>query len=288
MIQASAELVRLLNSSDTFRMADLYTFTLKSGTVLRYTDADIDVEWEGNLYKADELLITRGSITTSVGLEVDEMQVNITALTTGIIANGMTFYQMLTKGLFDNAGFTVNRAFFSEWGKTPVGVIKRFSGRVSDIEFSRSQADLTVSSYIKMLDIAMPRNLFETSCNHTPFSAGCGLNKANWGVGGSVQSGSTKSLIKTGIVRDDEDYFTLGMLTFTTGLNAGISRTIKSYNNKTGEVVPVAAFPAEVSIGDTFMVYAGCDRTMDCCKKRFNNLANFRGFPFTPIVEDVI
>ncbi len=34
--------------------------------------------------------------------------------------------------------------------------------------------------------------------------------------------------------------------------------------------------------GDAFTVYQGCDHTMATCKAKFNNLANFRGFPFVP------
>ena len=34
--------------------------------------------------------------------------------------------------------------------------------------------------------------------------------------------------------------------------------------------------------GDAFTVYAGCDHTQGTCQNRFNNLANFRGFPYVP------
>ncbi len=34
--------------------------------------------------------------------------------------------------------------------------------------------------------------------------------------------------------------------------------------------------------GDTFTVYQGCDHTPGACAGKFNNLANFRGFPYVP------
>ena len=43
--------------------------------------------------------------------------------------------------------------------------------------------------------------------------------------------------------------------------------------------------PFAPSPGDAFTVYAGCDHTQGTCQGRFNNLANFRGFPYVPPPE---
>jgi len=40
--------------------------------------------------------------------------------------------------------------------------------------------------------------------------------------------------------------------------------------------------PATPAAGDAFTVAFGCDHTRGTCQGRFNNLANFRGFPFVP------
>ena len=42
---------------------------------------------------------------------------------------------------------------------------------------------------------------------------------------------------------------------------------------------PLQSTPAP---GDTFTVYYGCDHTPGTCQSKFNNLANFRGFPYIP------
>ena len=44
MKSASASLISLLNTSSVFYPADLYTFTLISGTVVRYTSHDINIQ----------------------------------------------------------------------------------------------------------------------------------------------------------------------------------------------------------------------------------------------------
>jgi uncharacterized phage protein (TIGR02218 family) len=42
---------------------------------------------------------------------------------------------------------------------------------------------------------------------------------------------------------------------------------------------PLQSLPAT---GDTFTVYQGCDHTPGTCSSKFNNLPNFRGFPYVP------
>jgi uncharacterized phage protein (TIGR02218 family) len=42
------------------------------------------------------------------------------------------------------------------------------------------------------------------------------------------------------------------------------------------------AMPEPVASGDTFIVTAGCDKTLATCRDRFANSENFRGFPHIP------
>jgi uncharacterized phage protein (TIGR02218 family) len=72
-------------------------------------------------------------------------------------------------------------------------------------------------------------------------------------------------------------------VTFESGANVGVSRTVRQsttsglYLARPLDYVPTA--------GDSFVVYKGCDKSMTTCQSRFNNLANFRGFPFVPPPE---
>lgn len=77
--------------------------------------------------------------------------------------------------------------------------------------------------------------------------------------------------------------FDQGTITFTGGPCAGLSRTIKAGD---GSGLTLAyALPQAPAIGDPFTAYVGCDKTMATCAGRFNNLAQFRGFPFIPVPE---
>ncbi len=37
-----------------------------------------------------------------------------------------------------------------------------------------------------------------------------------------------------------------------------------------------------IAVGDAFSVSAGCDKRFSTCRDRFDNIANFRGFPQMP------
>ena len=72
-------------------------------------------------------------------------------------------------------------------------------------------------------------------------------------------------------------------MTFTSGRNAGVTRTIRT--NEGGAITVVMPFYYPPAAGDSFEVLPACDKSVNCCKVRFNNLAHFRGYPFIPVPE---
>jgi len=74
-------------------------------------------------------------------------------------------------------------------------------------------------------------------------------------------------------------WFNYGIVTFTSGLNAGAEREIASYSSNTVTLFEKAPFT--VSIGDTLTIATGCDKTLRNCF-RYNNVINFQGEPYIP------
>lgn len=284
MKSASAALVTLLTTSRQFFMADLYTFTLAGGTVLRYAAADADIRVGAYLFAGRGPLFKRGSTRVVLGVEVDSLDVTAFADDTHLVG-GVPFLQAVTTGAFDGALLTVERAFMASWGDTSAGTIVLFSGRVAETTASRTEARLTVRSDIELLNIKMPRNLYQPGCVHTLFDAGCGLSKAALGVNTAVAAGSSPSVLACGLVQA-AGHFDLGTVTFLAGLNAGVSRTVKRY--VPGELTLSYPLPKAPGVGDVFTAYPGCDKRQDTCGAKFNNLINFRGFPYVPIPETAL
>lgn len=79
-----------------------------------------------------------------------------------------------------------------------------------------------------------------------------------------------------------DDYFNYGKLIFKSGLNDEIHMEVKDFNGTTGEFSLFLPMPFEISIGDNFQVFAGCDKRLVTCKDKFSNIINFQGFPYIP------
>jgi len=84
----------------------------------------------------------------------------------------------------------------------------------------------------------------------------------------------------------DDTFYPLGEIRMTSGDNSGFRRMIIDQGINTFTVMP--AFPNEVRAGDTFTIYAGCDKRGETCRDRFGNAYNFNGYLYIPRVEEVL
>jgi len=291
MKPASSALISYLNTARSnsdmpLVMADAFTFNLRSGLVLCYTNADVTFSYNGNTYLANSILVDGLKYKAAIGLEVDQQQITVAATSADTLTGGAPFLQALRDGSFDGCEIERDRVFFSDRvGGTAVGSVTLFKGRLGVIEeIGRTSAKLTVNSDLVLLDIDMPRNIYQPTCLHTLYDSGCTLVKNAFGTSGIVGSGSTASVIKWGGAGAS---FLQGSITFTSGANAGATATVGSVVAGTSLTL---LYPLESAAapGDGFTVYCGCDHTPGTCQSKFNNLVNFRGFPFVPAPQMAI
>jgi uncharacterized phage protein (TIGR02218 family) len=284
MKAASGPLLTLLNSGAYFQMCDLWEITLNGGGVIRWTDADINVSSGGHTYVAGPLL-DRGTTTEKVGLEVATLDVTITANADDLI-NGTPVIPFIAKRGFDGANVRLLRAFMTDWDQPVVGTVLRFAGRITSItSIAGNQADVTVSAWTVLLNVNMPANLYQVACLHSVYDAGCALDPATFAVSGHL-TGTPTALAFSSSLSTTLNDFAQGRIIFTSGVNAGVSATVKS-NDGAGGFVLIRALPAVPSAGDAFTAYPGCDLTMSRCLSRFNNLGRLKATPFTPTPETV-
>lgn len=285
MLAASPTLQALL-ASQQFLMADLYTLTLVGGHVARYTSADFDISHGGQTYAAaggpSAPIIHRSRIRQTIGVEVDTLTLDIAASASHLL-NGKPWLAALRLGALDGARIQVDRAFFSAWTAAPE-VLPRFAGRVAEIEVGRLDAKITVKCDLELLNVQMPRWLYQPGCRATLFDQECAINKATKAVAATVSSGATTTVIPCGLAQA-AGYFSLGTITFSSGVNAGVSRSVRSYTpGSLTLALPLVTAPAN---GDAFTAWPGCDKTLATCETKFANRPNYRGLPFIPIPESV-
>lgn len=255
-------------------ICELYTITLKSGLVLYFTTADIDLTYRGDTYLHSAFNLERSTITSSVGVNVDETTLTVYANDSDAIA-GIPLMQFVNNGGFDGAWVTIERARKNY-------AVHLFEGLVTDAQADRVKASLTVSSGTVLLNTQMPRNTYSPGCINTLFDGTCGLLKASFEATSAALSGSTINHLVCGLAAAT-DYYDLGTVTFTSGLNNGIRRTVKNYT--VGNIYLAYGLPHAPEAGDTFKAYPGCDKRLVTCTDKFNNKARFRGMPFMPSPE---
>jgi uncharacterized phage protein (TIGR02218 family) len=284
MKTASTALINYINAARVeidapLAFADVFLFTLaQTGTQISLTNTDYNISWNGYAWSATGPLVQGLKYKAAVGLEVDKQQITIAARPTDLVS-GSPFLQALREGAFDGASLQRYRVFLNAAGGSVVDGLLLFQGRISTVDqVGRTSARVTVASDLIVLDYDMPRNLYSPTCLHTLYDSGCGLTSSSFSAAGTVGASSTASLINTNIAVLAHAQ---GSIVFSSGANANLRATVRSAvaGVSLSLMYPLPEIPA---VGDAFTVYYGCDHTRGTCQSRFDNLANFRGFPFVP------
>jgi hypothetical protein len=290
----------MIQNNQQMIMADLFTFTLQTGAVDRFTDFDMDLTIGGHLYKSGSLRISGLKMKLEVGLNVDEQEIKIAASPSDTLAGG-AFLLGCGQGLLDGATLQRDRAVWAAGGGTstggaaavdamvtPVTVIRMSYGLVSEItKIGRTSVELKVKSPLKLLDINLPRRTYQGSCNWTLFDAGCTLSKGSYGTSGTVNtfpelnnfgwSGGTSPNIGA----DGWPYYAQGRVLFTSGPLTNLQLLIV-WNDSTN--LYTAGMYTLPNSGDTFTAYPGCNKSIQACTLKFSNANNYNGFEFVPPV----
>ena len=279
----SGALTTLFNSSNAFAKADLFTWIFFDGTILRTTSADRALTWGGNTFSSCAPAIERTRVKLKVGVDADSMDLTVMPGAAETIS-GLTWQSASRQGYLDGAKVLVETAYIETW-PTVVGVLHVFQGQVSDIYPERTMIRVEVKSALELLAQPFPRNVYQSVCSRTVYDAGCGAVKASFTATGTVAASPAPTLtsFKTGNAQA-AGYFDQGVVTFTSGANSGLKRTIKSYNPATGFTFALP-LPTPPAAGDTISVFAGCDKTLATCRTKFANSGKFRGFPWVPNPE---
>lgn len=284
MKQCSEELIQFLASTDAdlLRIADLYTFKLVNGTVLRYTSADFDINYDGNIYSCKNAGITRSEMSWQTGLSVDDVTIELNPGKDDKIGV-FKMVEAFRSGTFDGAEIQLDMAFYTEgWSKEPLILEKLFVGNVDVDEVSGSYVKLSIKSLTELLNTNFPANVYQASCQYALYSEGCKVRRDAHYETSIIRAGSTKKELNVQLTRP-AGYYQNGIVLFQSGQNNNIKKSVKFYEN--GKIVLSTPLQYQPQVNDRFTIYAGCDKTISTCKNKFYNLDNFSGTPFIPAAD---
>jgi len=113
-------------------------------------------------------------------------------------------------------------------------------------------------------------------CGHRLFSTGCGLDKDNFSISGTIATISGTTISATAFSTSPYDHSAGGEIVVGTA-----RRTILTHSTST--ITINRPFSSSVIAGASFTSYAGCNHTPETCLNTFNNKANYGGQEYLPV-----
>lgn len=255
--------------SGTTTMCYCWRVTRKDETVLGFTDHDEDLVFDSTTFSASTGF-SASMAQQTLGLSVDNMEL-VSALNSEAITE-----DDIAAGRYDDAFVEI---FHVNWQDTSQRVTV-LTGNLGELTLNGISYTAEMRSLVNRLNQKIGR-VYQRTCDAVFGDGRCKFNKASVTYTGTVVSAaSPRSIEFSGISALDDDYFSRGVLTWLTGPNAGVAYDIKVH---AGDVIELWTPCTETpQVGDTASITAGCLQTAEVCKTKFNNLANFQGFPHMP------
>ncbi len=221
---------------------------------------------DGTTYIAAQGSFSPQMVKTSSDMAVDNLDME------AIIDSSYITESDLMGGKYDYA--TVE-FFIVNYMSVGDGIVKLRKGTLGEIESSgyKFKAELRglMQAYQQVIG-----HLYGKRCDADLGDTRCTVNKATYTVTGTVSSVTSKEQFVGSSVPTRRG----GLLTWTSGLNNGLKMEVKSLSGST--VVLNLPMPYTIQAGDSYSVYSGCDKLLETCRDVFNNVVNFRGFPYIP------
>ncbi|MEZ5818336.1 MAG: DUF2163 domain-containing protein [Hyphomicrobiaceae bacterium] len=252
-----------------------WRITPRVGVPLGFTDHDRDIVFDGTTFEAASGF-TASEMRESVGLSVDNLEVE-SALTSDRLSEAR-----LAAGDFDEARIDIFRV---DWTNPASRVLLRH-GSLGEVRRSGSAFAAEVRGLAHYLQQVQGR-VFQFSCDAEVGDQRCGVDLGNplyKGAGIVASADGERRFATFDLAGFADGWFTRGLLTFTSGSNAGRASEIKRHQRH-GAVATLELWQppgASIAVGDSFVLTAGCDKQHATCRAKFSNVANYRGFPHMP------
>jgi uncharacterized phage protein (TIGR02218 family) len=252
-----------------------WRLTRRDGVRQGFTDHDRDVNFDGTTFEA-AAGFTASDMRDAVGLSVDNLEVS------GALSSERLAEADLAAGLYDEARVEIFRV---NWAAPAERVLMR-SGSLGEVR----RAGLSFAAEVRGLAhyLQQPKGrLYQFTCDADVGDNRCKVllsNPAFRGEGAIIEASSARRFTAAGLSAFADDWFSRGLLTFSSGAADGQAIEVRTHA-KAGDTVSIelwASARAPLEAGQTFTVTAGCDKHLATCKAKFANAVNFRGFPAMP------
>ncbi len=274
MKSASTQLATHI-AGETTTLATCWKVTRKDGAVFGFTDFDRDLTLDGIVYKA-RTGYTRSAVHTIADLSVDNLDIE-----SAFDSDAITPAD-LRSGFWDNAEVLI---FLVNWSALSQGKIILKRGTIGQVELK----DTIFKAELRGLTQALSQQigeLYTPNCRADLGDTRCKIDLAALTISGAVTAVSDRYGFTDTARIEATDYWSGGLLTWTSGANVGRKMEIRSFASSVFTLF--LPMPSEIKVGDTYALQPGCNKSFSMCCARFSNAVNFRGEPHVPGTDAVL
>ena len=257
-------------------LATCWKLTRKDSTVFGFTNHDQDINFESQLYKANTGF-TPTSVQSSASFAVDNMELD------GILSSGFIEENDLKAGLYDHAEIEI---FMVNYKDLTQGKMNLKRGWIGEVRYGKDYFIAELRGLTQRLSQQIG-DVFSPLCRVILGDSKCGVDLNSFKNTGSVTSVTSRQILTDTSLVDESGYYNFGKITFTSGLNSGISMEVKDFREG-GQITLFLPMPSDVAVSDSFEITAGCDKNFSTCINKFNNAVNFRGEPHVPGLDEIL
>jgi uncharacterized phage protein (TIGR02218 family) len=244
---------------------EIYKFDREGVKVWRYTSADRDIIYGGEVYLAAP--IKRNDIEGSQDVER-------TALKITMPADEDFPEQFIYSPPTDRIMVEVRRYHYLD---SEIAFL--WVGRVVNVEHREFEAIILCESSISSLKRPTLRRVYQTTCPHLLYGPECAIDKSSWAVIATLSAGTSGITLKSAVFAGYVDgYFAGGFVEILISGNLNRAFVV----SHTGDTLTTGLPLQGAVVGLDVTAYPGCDHSLDTCVAKFSNNVNYGGFPFIP------
>ncbi|WP_397544469.1 DUF2163 domain-containing protein [Roseovarius salis] len=265
----------------TTTLAWCWRITRTDGVTFGFTDHDRTLSFDGTDFEPESGL-TASEVRSGSDLSVDAQDAE------GVLTSDRITETDILDGRWDNAEVQVWRV---NWSNPADRALLR-RGALGEIRRGRVAFTTEVRSLAHVLGQTVGRT-YTARCDAVLGDGRCGVDlsaPAYRGAGTVAELPRERVVLASGLESFEAGFFSLGVIEWATGANAGRRAEVARHelDEAIAELTLMEPPVRAPSAGDTFEVVAGCDKRPETCAGRFDNIANFRGFPHIPGQDTIV
>ena len=157
-----------------------------------------------------------------------------------------------------------------------------FTGKIKGVEFDLNKgiAKIECANLGGALSSKIPTRTFSSSCSFECFDENCRANRNNRVITARLE-------YHKNIVVGEYSFSSDAVASFEDGwFDGGIFKYGNQFNHiithKNGTLELAFRINIQTGHGQDILIAPSCDKSIECCEHKFNNLANFGGFAWVP------